>query len=145
MRWRWACHRSTGSRNNGQCRMWIPSVLARSARCSGWTALPETPSPTATPHSRWYVLSMNLIAFDPSVDLDVCPRTRHLPLHPTQETPNFSRAINRFQREDPTFRVHVDSESQEVGTTTPTRYDADWNRRLFPAWANCILTSTWNA
>ena len=30
------------------------------------------------------------------------------------ETPNFSRAINRFQREDPTFRVHVDSESQEV-------------------------------
>lgn len=31
-----------------------------------------------------------------------------------QETPNFSRATNRFQREDPTFRVHVDSESQET-------------------------------
>jgi elongation factor G len=30
------------------------------------------------------------------------------------ESPNFSRALNRFQKEDPTFRVHVDSESQEV-------------------------------
>lgn len=31
-----------------------------------------------------------------------------------QETPNFSRALARFQREDPTFRVHVDSESKET-------------------------------
>jgi len=30
------------------------------------------------------------------------------------ESPNFSRALNRFQKEDPTFRVHVDSESQET-------------------------------
>ena len=34
-----------------------------------------------------------------------------------QETPNFSRALNRFQKEDPTFRVHVDGESQEVTLT----------------------------
>lgn len=31
-----------------------------------------------------------------------------------KETPNFSRALNRFKREDPTFRVHIDSESKEV-------------------------------
>ncbi|KAL5480271.1 MEF1 [Sanghuangporus weigelae] len=31
-----------------------------------------------------------------------------------QETPNFSRALNRFQREDPTFKVHIDHESKET-------------------------------
>src|SRR5947207_267856 len=38
-----------------------------------------------------------------------------LSLKPAQkETPNFSKALNRFQREDPTFRVHLDSESKET-------------------------------
>lgn len=38
-----------------------------------------------------------------------------LSIKPAQkETPNFSKALNRFQREDPTFRVHLDSESKET-------------------------------
>ncbi|KZV77578.1 elongation factor G mitochondrial [Peniophora sp. CONT] len=38
-----------------------------------------------------------------------------LAIKPTgQETPNFSRALNRFQKEDPTFKVHIDQESKET-------------------------------
>ncbi|KAI8843858.1 P-loop containing nucleoside triphosphate hydrolase protein [Chytriomyces cf. hyalinus JEL632] len=31
-----------------------------------------------------------------------------------KESTNFSRALNRFQREDPTFKVHVDAESKQT-------------------------------
>ncbi|KAF7967121.1 hypothetical protein HWV62_35752 [Athelia sp. TMB] len=31
-----------------------------------------------------------------------------------QETPNFARALNRFRKEDPTFKIHFDSESKET-------------------------------
>jgi elongation factor G len=38
-----------------------------------------------------------------------------LSLKPAQkETPQFSKALSRFQREDPTFRVHLDTESKET-------------------------------
>jgi elongation factor G len=43
---------------------------------------------------------------DPVISLSIKPEGT--------ETPNFSRALNRFKKEDPTFRVHVDAESQEV-------------------------------
>ncbi|NXD32277.1 EFGM factor, partial [Spelaeornis formosus] len=43
---------------------------------------------------------------DPVISLSIRPEGT--------ETPNFSRALNRFQKEDPTFRVHVDSESSET-------------------------------
>jgi len=43
---------------------------------------------------------------DPVISLSIRPKG--------QETPNFGKALNRFQREDPTFRVHVDNESKET-------------------------------
>ncbi|EGP87039.1 uncharacterized protein MYCGRDRAFT_71756 [Zymoseptoria tritici IPO323] len=43
---------------------------------------------------------------DPVISLSIRPKH-------TKDTPNFSKAISRFQREDPTFRVHVDAESSE--------------------------------
>ncbi|KAN0091944.1 elongation factor G, mitochondrial [Hyaloscypha variabilis] len=44
---------------------------------------------------------------DPVISLSIKPKM-------TKDTGNFSKAMNRFQREDPTFRVHVDAESQET-------------------------------
>ena len=43
---------------------------------------------------------------EPVISLSIRPKG--------QETPNFSRALNRFTKEDPTFRVHVDRESSET-------------------------------
>ncbi|KAI9712153.1 MAG: Elongation factor G, mitochondrial [Candelaria pacifica] len=44
---------------------------------------------------------------EPVISLSIKPKV-------TKDTANFSKAMNRFQREDPTFRVHVDPESQET-------------------------------
>lgn len=44
---------------------------------------------------------------EPVISLSIKPKH-------TKDTPNFSKAMNRFTREDPTFRVHVDPESQET-------------------------------
>lgn len=43
---------------------------------------------------------------EPVISLSITPKNK-------TDTNNFSKAMNRFQREDPTFRVHVDSESHE--------------------------------
>ncbi|KAJ3057139.1 Elongation factor G, mitochondrial [Rhizophlyctis rosea] len=42
----------------------------------------------------------------PVISLSISPKGK--------ETPNFAKALNRFQREDPTFRCHVDPESKET-------------------------------
>ncbi|KAH8826828.1 elongation factor G, mitochondrial [Flagelloscypha sp. PMI_526] len=43
---------------------------------------------------------------EPVISLSIKPKG--------QETPNFSRALSRFNREDPTFKVHIDKESKET-------------------------------
>ncbi|KAJ1736886.1 Elongation factor G, mitochondrial [Coemansia sp. Benny D160-2] len=43
---------------------------------------------------------------DPVISLSLTPKDKN--------SSNFSKALNRFQREDPTFRVHVDSESKQT-------------------------------
>lgn len=43
---------------------------------------------------------------EPVIALSLKPKAK--------ESANFSKALNRFQKEDPTFRVHVDDESKET-------------------------------
>ena len=65
-----------------------------------------------------------------------------------QETPNFSRALNRFQKEDPTFRVHIDKESKEVSVSprfTQRSLLTSLSRPSSPAWASCTSRSTLSA
>lgn len=54
---------------------------------------------------HWAMTSM--FVPNPVVSLSLRPRNK--------ENPNFSKALQKFLREDPTFRVHVDHESKEVG------------------------------
>lgn len=44
---------------------------------------------------------------EPVISLSIKPKS-------SKDSNNFSKAMNRFQREDPTFRVHVDPESEET-------------------------------
>ena len=43
---------------------------------------------------------------NPVISLSLTPKCK--------DTSNFSKALQRFQREDPTFKVHIDDESKEV-------------------------------
>ena len=44
---------------------------------------------------------------DPVISLSIKPKDN-------KDLPNFTKAMSRFQREDPTFRIHVDNESQQT-------------------------------
>lgn len=61
---------------------------------------------TFTDGQLGYTMSSMFVP-EPVISLSIKPKN-------TKDTPNFSKAMSRFQREDPTFRVHVDAESQET-------------------------------
>lgn len=61
---------------------------------------------TFTDGQLGYTMSSMFVP-EPVISLSIKPKN-------TKDTPNFSKAMSRFQREDPTFRVHVDTESQET-------------------------------
>jgi len=59
---------------------------------------------------------------DAVISLAIAPKTK-------EASANFSKALNKFTREDPTFRVHRDEES---------------SRPLFQEWVNSILRFIWS-
>ncbi|KAG1601007.1 hypothetical protein G6F47_004069 [Rhizopus delemar] len=60
---------------------------------------------TFTDGSLQYTMTSMYVP-EPVISLSLTPKGK--------ESANFSKALNRFQKEDPTFRVHVDSESKET-------------------------------
>ncbi|KAI9894873.1 MAG: Elongation factor G, mitochondrial [Vezdaea aestivalis] len=61
---------------------------------------------TFTDGALGYTMSSMYVP-EPVISLSIKPKS-------TQDGMKFSKAINRFQREDPTFRVHFDEESSET-------------------------------
>lgn len=53
---------------------------------------------------HWAMTSM--FVPDPVISLAIRPKTK--------DNPNFGKALQKFMKEDPTFRVHLDPESREV-------------------------------
>lgn len=66
---------------------------------------------------RCHILQTSMFVPDPVISLAIKPIGT--------ETPNFSRALNRFQKEDPTFRVHIDHESKEARSCSKPYFT--WN------------------
>ncbi|KAI9097019.1 P-loop containing nucleoside triphosphate hydrolase protein [Phlyctochytrium arcticum] len=60
---------------------------------------------TFTDGSNSYSMT-SIFVPQPVISLSIAPKGK--------ESPNFAKALTRFQREDPTFRVHVDSESKQT-------------------------------
>ncbi|KAG0239466.1 Elongation factor G, mitochondrial [Actinomortierella wolfii] len=60
---------------------------------------------TFTDGSLRYTMTSMFVP-NPVISLSLKPKGK--------ETPNFSKALNRFQKEDPTFKVHVDPETKET-------------------------------
>ena len=85
----WSVHRVIPSRMGRQAFQWYISL-----------------NPAIFCHALMLVPQTSMYVPEPVISLSLKPKGA--------ETPNFSRALNRFKKEDPTFKVHVDHESKEV-------------------------------
>jgi elongation factor G len=56
---------------------------------------------------QWNVTLESMFIADPVISLAIAPKDK-------ASTTNFSKALNKFTKEDPTFRVHRDEESSET-------------------------------
>lgn len=128
-------------------------ALVKSVPSLVWNARLEILSRTVLQTTPWYTFPFvppsdsadsqhktSMFVPDPVISLSLKPVGL--------ETPNFSRALNRFQREDPTFKVHIDAESKEVSQSVPLYLPSPLLRELLrlssPVWESCISKCTSN-
>ncbi|EDQ92933.1 uncharacterized protein MONBRDRAFT_22191 [Monosiga brevicollis MX1] len=70
---------------------------------------------------------------NPVISLSIKPKN-------STDLASFSKALNRFQRQDPTFRVHLDPESKETISAAWVNFILSWIVQTCNSWFACRMT-----